>query len=620
MKKLLISFCFLFLFSSIVFSQKSMHTKSSYAIKKYKKAFLRYKKHKYDVALKFLDIAIDEDSDFLEAYILRYRISKMKRDTLGQILNLSAVLSRSETFAPNAFFILGDLYFSKYEYEKALKCYRDFLFNTKPTNKKQKKAVSLINDCFFAKNALMNPVDVEIRSVKSINSKYRDYWPFINVYSDEIFFTRLKNDNGRNDENLIVYNIRDSLFVDLPFNSYFNEGSSSITADGKYLFFSSDFNGGYGSQDIYVVMRDKEGWHQPKNVGDVINTDAWESQTSVSADGRYLYFASNRRGGKGGSDIYRSEILRWTDGCVPVFSEPKNLSINTKEDEMSPCIYPNNKTLFFSSKGFPSMGGFDIYKSILNGGVFSKPENIGFPINSNMDELGFSLSQNGENVLFSSERNGNMDLYTCELPNKFKEKAIINRLGYIIDENGDVLNAKINVEGKSINNYKDGFMSIFLSCKKNYTLYVIANGYDIYSEKLNFKDSVEACSIYTDVVLRKIKIGDKSILEDVKFDFDSYVLKESSYCQLSLLYDFLNLNKLVKIEIGGHTDNIGSDKYNMFLSINRAESVYNYLVKKGISKDRLIFKGYGNTLPIVLNESKTGQSVNRRTEMKIISK
>lgn len=620
MKKLLMCLCFLFLSSGVIFSQKSIHTKSHYAIKKYKRALSMYKKDRYDAAYRLLNIAIDKDSDFLEAYILSYRIAKVKKDTLKQIANLSAVLSRSKTFAPNAFFILGDLYFSKYEYARAQKCYENFLSNTKFTNVKRDDAVSLINDCSFAKEALLHSYDVEIKYFKAINSKYKDYWPFINVYSNEILFTRLSDDDARSDENLMIYNVRDSLFVDLPFNSCFNEGSSSITADGKCLFFSSDFNGGYGSQDIYVSIRDNMGWHNPKNLGNIINTEAWESQVSVSADGKYLYFASNRKGGRGGSDIYRSKILRWSNDGIPEFSKPENLSINTKKDEMSPCIYPNNKILFFSSKGFPGMGGFDVYKSILNEGVFSEPKNMGFPINSNVDELGFSFSQNGDVILFSSERNGGMDLYTCELPKKLKENAIINRVGYVVDENGDILNSRICVDGKFISNCKDELMSIFLSCKQNHSLNVISEGYNVYSEELNLKDSTRACSIYGDVILSKIKIGEKTVLKNVEYDFDSYSLKKSSYLQLSLLYDFLNLNKLVKIEIAGHTDNIGSDKYNLLLSINRAKSIYNYLVEKGISKDRLIFKGYGNSFPIVSNAPKKAQCINRRTEIKIISK
>jgi outer membrane protein OmpA-like peptidoglycan-associated protein/Tol biopolymer transport system component len=620
MKRLLIVFCFFLFFSNIALSQRALHTKDTHAIKKYKKSLFCYKKQKYDNALRFLKDVLDTDSDFLEAYILGYRISKVRKDTLGQILNLSAVLSRSETFAPNAFFILGDLYFSRYEYTEASRCYKKFLINTEITNRKRKEATSLIIDCLFAKEALKHPSNVEIINISAVNSNNNDYWPFINIYSNEIFFTRLSITKYRKDENIIMYNLKDSVFLDLPFNSAFNEGTSSITADGRHLFFSSNSNKGYGGQDIYVVLRDENGWHEPVNVGDMINTDAWESQTSVSADGKFLYFVSNRKGGKGGSDIYRSEILKWNNKNLPVFSEPENLSINTQKDEMSPCIYPDNKTLFFSSKGLPSIGGFDIYKSVLIDDFFSSPENLGFPLNSNKDELGFSISQNGDVVLFGSERNGDMDVYSCKLPERFKQSAIVNRLGHIVDEDGVVLNAKFFIKEQLMNKGKSDFISIFLACKKNYVLYVIAEGYKMYSEQLNLQDSLNACCIYSDIVMHKNKIGDKSILRNVQFDFDSYILKESSYIQLSLLYEFLNSNKSLVIEIGGHTDNIGDDVYNMLLSENRAKCIYDYLIKLGVSPRSLQIKGYGNLFPISSNAVEEGRSFNRRTEITIISK
>lgn len=620
MKRFFILLSIYVFFGNVSFSQNALHSKDKTAVNKYQRALSKFNNQNYVDALNLTSESISLDSDFLEAYILKYRICKNTNDTIGQISSLSSLHSKSASFAPNSFFFLGDLYFSRYEYSKALSCYKNFMKYSEPENSKRKEASSLINNCFFALESLKIPQELNVYSLSSINSKFRDYWPFINIYSNEIFFTRQEGDENNADENLMAYNIRDSLFSIMPFNTKYNEGTSSITADGKYLYFSSNFPLGFGSQDIYVVERTENGWKKPVNIGLPINTDSWESQTSISADGKTLYYASTRKGGKGGSDIYRAHLIRWNEYGRPIFSEPENLSINTPEDDMAPFIYADNKVLYFSTKGLPGMGAFDIFKTAINDGLFSEPVNLGFPINSNKNELGFSLSQNGEIALFGSERAGNMDVYTYKLNTSLKQSAVINRLAYVVDESGNPLKAKINIDGKSESLNSDALISLFLSSGQNHSLYVMSDGYNIYSEELNLKDSLKACSINKDIVMKKTELGDRSVLNNVQFDFDSFTLKESSFVQLSLILDFLKSNFSVKIEVAGHADSVGSDEYNMILSENRAKCIYDYLIENGVSKTRLQFKGYGNSHPLVSNLSENGRSINRRTEIVIISK
>jgi outer membrane protein OmpA-like peptidoglycan-associated protein/tetratricopeptide (TPR) repeat protein len=611
--------CLLFLIN-VGLSQKTYHSKDKKAVSKYEKALSKFYAGKFEAALSLSSESLNIDANILQAYILKFRIYKRFKDTLGQIESLSRLHSKSSSFAPNSFFFLADLYFSRYEYEKALASYKNFLEFSEPDHIKRKEASMLINDCFFALQSLKSPQDVVITSLASINSKYRDYWPFINVYSNEIFFTRLEGNERNADENIMTYNIRDSIFSDLPFNSRFNEGTSSVTADGKYLFFSSNSPRGLGSQDIYVVERTKKGWRKPINVGYPVNSEAWDSQTAISADGKTLYFASTREGGKGGSDIYRSTLIRWDKRGRPIFSLPENLSINTSEDDMAPFIYADNRTLFFSTKGLPGMGAFDIFKTLMEGADFSEPVNLGYPINSNKNDLGFSLSQTGDFVLFGSERGGDMDVYTYKLPVGMRQKAVVNRSAFVMDEHGNPIKAMFNINGKSEILEPGEKISLFLNCGQNYNLYVMADAYNMYYEEINLQDSSRASSINKDIVLKKTALGDMSVLKNVIFDFDSYTLKESSFIQLSLLLDFLMSNPSVGIELAGHTDSVGGDDYNMSLSINRAKCIYDYLVKNGVSKHRLQYKGYGNTIPLVSNGSENGRSINRRTEFRIVSK
>jgi len=290
---------------------------------------------------------------------------------------------------------------------------------------------------------------------------------------------------------------------------------------------------------------------------------------------------------------------------------------------MAPYIYPNNKSLYFSSKGYPGMGGLDFYRVTLGEGNCSTPENLGYPINSNKDELGFVFSVDGS-VLFGSKRKGNMDVYSCYLPLGLLPAPVVNRCGGVFDESGKNVNAKVIVVNNSDSTvYKldeYGEVSLFLDSHFSYTFYILADGFNMYSENVFPIDSSRTCRIYKDVVMKKSVVGDKMTLDNVTFDFDSFVLDDWSNKQLALWVEYMKVNKSLCFEIGGHTDCIGDSIYNMELSIKRAKAIYDYILKKGVSKDRLVYKGYGNSLPVLSNTSEIGRSVNRRTEIIILSR
>lgn len=622
MNRLFFILTFVIISCGNLYAQSADRVTSTYVSRKYKKAVAAFRDRDYNSSLKYIHQAQTRDPEFKDLYILKYRIYKVEKDTLNQISCLNTLIEISPTFSPNSFYLLAELYFSLSRYGDALNSYQNFIKYVNSDNRKYDDAVWAIRNCLFALESIDSSNGFDVASVVAVNTKYNDYWPYVNVFSHELYFTRMNE--SCMDEDIMVSSMNDSTSVSLPFNTPFNEGTSSVTADGRYHFFSSNNLNSNGSHDIFFVERTADGWGEPINLGEPVNSAYWESQTSISADGKMLFFASNRPGGNGGSDLYVSKLLKWTDRGMPVFSVPVNLNINTADDDMAPYIYADSKTLYFSTKGRPGMGGFDIFKSTIVGNVFSDPVNLAYPINSNKDELGFTLSEDGSLAYFCSERNGDMDIFSCKLKQDFKHESIVNRFGYVTDDGGSAVCASLiitnNLDDSIVETRVDGLVSLFLKAGLNYLISVMSPGCMMYYEELCLQDSVKSCRINKDIVLRKICVGDKIKLNSVSFDFDSSVLKKSSYKELLLWVEYLKVNKTVCVEIGGHTDSIGNSTYNMELSIRRAKVIYDFIIINGISKDRLVYKGYGDSLPVLSNESKFDYSNDRRTEMKILLK
>ncbi len=342
-----------------------------------------------------------------------------------------------------------------------------------------------------------------------------------------------------------------------------------------------------------------------------------------------MYFVSNREGGFGKKDIWMSNIL--TDGR---WSKPINpgKNINSSGDEQSPFIHPDNKTLYFASDGKTGMGGFDLFKVSRNDdGSWSEPFNLGYPINTSSDEIGFIVNAKGDRAYFSSDRLSEMgrDIFEFELYKEARPNPVSYIKGKVYDsENQKKLKAHfelISLESNKIvmQAESDQITGEFLVCiptDNDYALNVSKEGYLFYSDNFELKGVHEITSPYLkDVALNPIKTGQKIILRNVFYETDSYELVDKSVAELTKLIDFLNHNPGLKIEISGHTDNVGTVDYNLGLSKNRAKSVYHYLTENGINPERLSYKGYGESQAISSNETIEGRADNRRTEIKILS-
>jgi outer membrane protein OmpA-like peptidoglycan-associated protein len=412
----------------------------------------------------------------------------------------------------------------------------------------------------------------------------------------------------------------------LNINTPENEGTQSLTADGNMLYFTGCGQpDNIGRCDIYVTYRISDSlWSQPINLGYPVNSEDWEAQPAISPDGSKLFFASNRSGGKGRSDIWCSTLLHRLPDGSQYWSEPVNLYINTVGDEMAPYLYYDAKTLFFSSTSYSGEGGMDIFKVDLK--AKTKPENLGSPINTSKNEMGIAIDADGKKVYFTADSGGRKAIYTTFLSEELQCPEVSYMNFTVTDENGrhllpDKLLLQSYTTGDTLAWYDNissnrGMLSV-LQANNEVLLTVLKKGYLIYSEVFNTGKASRNQPLEKKIVMRVIAPETTAVLHGIFFEHDSYKLSNKSIDELNQLVEFLKINPKVKIEISGHTDNTGTSEYNFKLSEQRAIEVYKYLFINRIRKERMTYKGYGATKPIANNSTEEGRSENRRTEIKI---
>ena len=439
-------------------------------------------------------------------------------------------------------------------------------------------------------------------------------------------------------------------------NTSGHDAGSGLSPDGKTLFvFRGDVKGG---GDIYQSVYKGNEWSKPKSLYKTINTDAHESAAALSFDGQSLFFISEKEGGFGGKDIYEA---RW-DVEKERWGEAGNLGpvVNSPYDEDGVYMHPDGKTLYFSSEGHNSMGGNDIFYSEYEDGRWKTPVNMGFPVNTPDDDVFFSVAADGRTAYYSSDREGGYgekDIYRLTFlgPEKQPVLTVEDRLiagsnerkieiplqprveiktskmvllkGLVLD---DETNAPVAATIDLINNATAEVLASFqvepssgkylvsLPAGKNYGLNVNADGYLFNSLNFNIPDSAGYKEFYKVIKMKRIKIGETIVLRNIFYDYNKATLRDESTAELDRLEKVLLENPTIKVEISGHTDNVGGDDYNLNLSEQRAQSVVSHLQSLGIDASRMIAKGYGEILPLASNDTPEGRQENRRTEFKII--
>ncbi len=414
---------------------------------------------------------------------------------------------------------------------------------------------------------------------------------------------------------------------EIPFNTPLNEGGHTISPDGKYVVFTScDRPDGMGSCDLYLSVWKENAWTKPVNMGPAFNSPGWDSQPVFGLDGQSIYFTSTRSGGFGGSDIWMVHEISTGKWSKPINIGP---GINTVNNESSPFIHFDGRTMYFMRDGMEGLGGYDLYMAHLGiDGQWKTPENMGAPINSGSDEGALALHPNGKRALITrltpDRRN---ELFEFELPDQLqstpvqvlyvhvtddKTKKPVRAQLEIFDVNGmDTIRASQVADEK-------GHITVTLDRNKTYGLMASAEGYIMHSSNLP-ADTGAVRQLEIRMLSLTEAVDKPIVLQNIFFETGSSKLLPSSAPELNKLLWTLRKNEKMQIEIRGHTDNVGTDEYNQTLSEARAKSVYQYLIDRGIDAGRLSYMGLGEMQPVATNETETSRKQNRRTEFVILN-
>ncbi|MCD6066159.1 MAG: hypothetical protein K0S33_985 [Bacteroidetes bacterium] len=490
-----------------------------------------------------------------------------------------------------------------------------------------------------------NTDTVKITNIgKAINSVFADYAPVISADGQMMVFTSTRPVTEKEIKNAKpgFENVYSSTYdekkkkwtearrMDEALNMQeMNNSAKSLSGDGQKTLLYRDDDAGNG--DLYESHLAGAVWGTPVKLPEPINSKDHESSASFSPDGKTLYFVSNRRqGSKGGRDIW---VCRQDNHGVWGVAENLGGVINTIEDEETVFMNHDGKTLYFSSKGHKGAGGYDIFRSVNENGKWSEPENMS-NINTADDDICFILAASGLVGFYTSAKMGGLgdrDIYEVRFtPKPKKETPQLTLLkGTITDETtGAPLEAtleiidvvKNNVITTISSNSSTGKYLVSLPSGKNYGIMVKAKDYLFHSVNVDIAYSAGYQEVIKDIQLKKLEVGKSIVLNNIFYDFDKATLRTESMAELDHLVQLMNENPSITIELSSHTDNKGTDDYNQKLSQMRAQSVVDFLISKNIAKERLVAKGYGETVPVADNETEEGRQQNRRTEFKILSK
>lgn len=524
------------------------------------------------------------------------------------------------------------------------------LFTADKDTAKLSEAKIILRKARFYQNVLNHPVPFNPIMVNDLSTKDDEYLGTLSPDGEFFYYTRRKDvvddspfgggektskefftcsrkKNGR-------FEVGDQL--PYPFNNSKGEGSPTINITNDLIIFAKRIptklgNCTYNNYDLYYSERIGEDWSEPKSLGSNINRqDSWESQPSLSSDGKILFFASDRPGSIGGSDIWFTQ--RNSDGT---WRKPVNLgpTINTEKDERAPFLHTDSKTLYFSSDGHDGMGGQDIFYSKLDDkDRWSVPTNIGYPINNDGDDVNFFVSLDGKTGYFCSRKivDDDWNFYSFELYEEARPHTMAIVKGEVTADDGDLAGATVEIRDTAANVIATGVVSannnqyaVATEVKKENPQPLIVTvkkeGHS-YDSQIITPEQLDAPVIQKDAEVKAIETGKVCDLRDIYYETNSYTLTPNSKVVLALFIEFLKDNPSVKVEIQGHTDNVGNDDANMRLSEQRAKSVYDYVIGKGIPSSRLKYKGYGETQPIADNNTPLGRAKNRRTVFLIYEK
>jgi outer membrane protein OmpA-like peptidoglycan-associated protein len=619
------------------------------AIKRYESGVACMQQRKMECAFNEFSKAAQADERFVEPRIMLAEIAEQRGQDGEAIARYREVMAIAPRFFPTAQLHLADLEFRNGQYVEAEKNYKGYLEKEQDPLRKARARLGLDN-CTFAARAIQQPVPFEPKNLgPAVNSADPEYYPCITADDATLIYTRRVKD-----PELIPWGMQEDFMVShrdaqgewqaakpIPTvnTRQYNEGAGTLTPDGRFIVFTKcatedgSYGGslqGFGSCDLFISRRIGDRWTPPENLGPPVNSRNWETQPSMASDGRTLYFIRGTQAQDGikSMDIYTTALQE--DGT---WSKPEKLgaNVNTPYQEESVQIHPDGRTLYFSSNGHPGFGGLDIFVSRKEeDGSWGKALNLGYPINTGADENSLLVSADGEVAYFASDREGglgDLDLYSFELYPEARPLAVSFIRGKVTDRtNGQPVEADVQLydlaTGKlATGAYSDPRTGEFLVCipaGRSYALNASSEGYLFFSQNYDVAAGTPKEPYTLNVPLSPLTAGSVIALRNIFFNTASYDLLPASNAELEKLVQLLRTNATLRIELGGHTDNVGADAANMTLSDQRAQAVRDFVIAQGIDASRITAKGYGETKPVATNDTEEGRAQNRRTEVTVL--
>ncbi len=660
---------FLFSITGCSTAQSVYSSKDKKAIEMVEKA-QKIGQSNFTEAISLCNKALERDPNFWEAHLLAGEFCEYKHDNKKAIEHYREAIriNPQHSRTGSTYYYLGVLEYKEGEFANAKKTLNTYIQGKSANPQMVSDANQIIAASDMAIEAqksgeTFNPINLG----PGVNTENPEYFPTITVDGKTLLFTRLIPDKNvpapeekyQKQEDFFVSNLSENNAWQTAFpmptniNTIRNEGAPTISADGRSLVFVAcsmgdvndygDNRNGKGSCDLFITKRLGQRWSDPQNLPGKINTASWESQPSLSADGKTMYFVRrvSKQGMESDADIFVSTLQE--DGSWGQAVRLPN-TINTPLMEESVLIHPDGKTLYFASRGHKGFGGLDIYVSRMDAtGNWGEAENLGYPINTQSDENSLLVSADGEIAFFASNRPGgygDLDIYYFLMPERLRPTKTLYFDGLVFDAsspNKKPVPGKFSLidlkTGKEIIRSEadaiTGAFTVSLPVNCDYALNVSYPGYNFYSQNFNMTIPDNQEVFHMDVPLVPISTpGTPITLKNVFFDLNLATLRPESTVELNKLRDFLKANPTVKIQIAGHTDTRGDAAVNQKLSDARAKAVMDFLITNGIEAGRLTSKGYGETKPIFTDEQiaamktetekEKAHQENRRTEYTVV--
>ena len=623
---------FALLFCCLISSTNIVLGQSKQALQNYEAGLNALDNKDIKKAIQLFTIAASKDSQYIDPAIALFQVYHDQKD-FQKASQYYFQIKKIDSIAAMPFLVKqGIALASLGQYDAAYKLLEPYISNNSLPGYLKEKAAALFAVCQFAIAEKIAP-EISIKNMgDSINSPASEYFPTVSIQDSLFLFMRRLN-LSREDFYTSSMGV-DGFSAAVPLSDTLNfaakKGSMSLSADLQTLYYAADYaEQGYGRYDIYKVQRSDWGWSKPKNLGQNINSDFWDSAPSIAPDGNTIYFASNRPEGYGGIDIYvayKNEKGYWEEAI--------NLgpTINTKGDDQTPFIHADNQSLYFSSNGRVGFGGSDIYVSRKKiDGNWTTPVNLGYPINTFDNEGSIAVASNGATAYIASDRSdsrGELDIYKITLAENTRAFKTWYIKGQIIDaKTKKSLAAALQIvdpaSGYPMMEMQIDSMGQFLLALPYFDslgLKINSPGHDYLSSILPIDTLKWMAGKTFDFALTPIEKVFTKTFNQVYFETNAAILQAISSVELDALVNYLKNTLNAQILIEGHTDNTGSTAQNNVLSLQRANAIGDYLQQKGITPNRIQRKGLGSTMPIADNNTAAGRAKNRRTSFTITLK